>query len=281
MDKQNLNGRIAIVTGASRGIGRAIAERLASAGASVIVAARSIETSADGLAGTAQEVVKLIESRGGKAEALACDVESDTSRAALIDQVVANHGRIDILINNAGRAILEPVAEMRLSTLRAQAEQYLFAPLDLSLRAIEHMKRQGEGWIVNLGSHSALPITGPLESHRASETGLAYYGALKSAVHRFTIGFAIELIDDNIAVNAVAPVLAIATPGVTALGLVTAEMAPYFEPVEHIAEATLGLISKPPREQSGVIAFSYQYLDEIGRSTYSLDGKEIVQQRGA
>jgi NAD(P)-dependent dehydrogenase (short-subunit alcohol dehydrogenase family) len=280
MSDQNLNHRIAVVTGASRGIGRAIAERLASAGATVVIAARSIDASADGLPGTALEVVNLIKSRDGKADAIACDVENDASRAALIDQVIKKHGRIDILVNNAGRAVLEPVAEMKLVTMRAQAEQYVFAPLDLSLRAIEHMKQQGEGWIVNLGSHSAEPILGPLENHLQAETGLAYYGALKAAVHRFTIGFAIELLAHNIAVNAVAPVLAIATPGVAALGMVTPEMAPYFERIEHIAEAALALVSKPPREQTGVIAFSHKFLDEIGRSTRTLDGREILQQRG-
>jgi NAD(P)-dependent dehydrogenase (short-subunit alcohol dehydrogenase family) len=280
MSDQNLNHRIAVVTGASRGIGRAIAERLASAGATVVIAARSIDASADGLPGTALEVVNLIESRGGKADAIACDVENDASRAALIDQVIKKHGRIDILVNNAGRAVLEPVAEMKLVTMRAQAEQYVFAPLDLSLRAIEHMKQQGKGWIVNLGSHSAEPILGPLENHLQAETGLAYYGALKAAVHRFTIGFAIELLAHNIAVNAVAPVLAIATPGVAALGMVTPEMAPYFERIEHIAEAALALVSKSPREQTGVIAFSHKFLDEIGRSTRTLDGREVLQQRG-
>jgi NAD(P)-dependent dehydrogenase (short-subunit alcohol dehydrogenase family) len=280
MSDQNLNHRIAVVTGASRGIGRAIAERLASAGATVVIAARSIDASADGLPGTALEVVNLIESRGGKADAIACDVENDASRAALIDQVIKKHGRIDILVNNAGRAVLEPVAEMKLVTMRAQAEQYVFAPLDLSLRAIEHMKQQGKGWIVNLGSHSAEPILGPLENHLQAETGLAYYGALKAAVHRFTIGFAIELLAHNIAVNAVVPVLAIATPGVAALGMVTPEMAPYFERIEHIAEAALALVSKSPREQTGVIAFSQKFLDEIGRSTRTLDGREVLQQRG-
>jgi 3-oxoacyl-[acyl-carrier protein] reductase len=281
MSEQNLTGRVAVVTGSSRGIGRAIAERLAAAGATVVVAARSVTASAGALPGTAQEVVQLIEGRGGKAVAIGCDVESAESRAALIETVVEMLGRIDILVNNAGTSVLEPVDAMQLATMRSQAEQYFFAPLDLSLHAIKHMKNQGEGWIVNLGSHSALPIEGPLENHRQAENGLAFYGALKSGVHRFSIGFAIELMEHNIAVNVVAPVLAIATPGVTALGLVTPEMASYFEQVEHIAEATLALVRKKPLEQTGVVAFSYKYLDEIGRSTRSLDGREILQQRGA
>jgi len=88
------------------------------------------------------------------------------------------------------------------------------------------------------------------------------------------------LLAQNIAVNVVAPVMVIATPGVVAQGIVTPEVEPYLEPVEHIAEATLALVSKPPREQTGVIAFSFEYLDKIGRPTMSLDGSEVIKARG-
>lgn len=276
---EELAGRVAVVTGSSRGIGRAIAERLASAGATVVLAARSITVTTDGLAGTAQEGVSVIESRGGKAIAIACDIENAASREALIREVIERFGRIDILVNNAGRAVLESVAQMKLDTIHAQAEQYVFAPLHLSLLAIGHMKTQGKGWIVNLGSHSAEPVLPPLEEKLQTETGLAYYAALKTAVHRFSVGFAVELLADNIAVNVVAPVAAIATPGTEALGLVTPELAPYFEKIEHIAEATVALCVKPPREQTGVIAYSFQFLDEIGRSTWSLDGQDVIAVR--
>jgi NAD(P)-dependent dehydrogenase (short-subunit alcohol dehydrogenase family) len=278
---QELAGRVAVVTGASRGVGRAIAERLGAAGATVVLAARSITASVDGLAGAAQEVADAIIARGGKAAAVECDVESAESREALVRTVVERFGRLDILVNNAGRAVLEPVAEMKLATIRSQTEQYFIAPLHLSLLAAEPMKAQGEGWIVNLGSHGAEPIDPPYEDKLKAETGLACYGALKAGVHRFTQGFAIELLPHNIAVNAVAPVGAIATPGTEALGLVTPELAPYFEKIEHIAEATVALCVRPPREQTGVIAYSYPYLDKLGRSTRSLDGREVVEARGA
>jgi NAD(P)-dependent dehydrogenase (short-subunit alcohol dehydrogenase family) len=275
---EELEGRVAIVTGGSKGIGRAIAERLAAAGASVVIAARSIDAPADDLAGTAQEVVALIESRGGRAAAVACDVESEASRAALFAEVIARYGRIDILVNNAGRAVLEPASDYAQATIRSQTEQYLFAPLHLSMLAAEQMKAQGQGWIVNLGSTSAPPVTGSLEEN-APQNGLALYAALKSAVHRLSSGLAIEWLGDNIAVNVVAPVGAIATPGVHSLGIVTPEMAHHFEPIEHIAEATLALVSKPPREQSGVIAYSFEYLDQIGRSTMTLDGRAVHTER--
>ena len=76
-----------------------------------------------------------------------------------------------------------------------------------------------------------------------------------------------------------APVGAVLTPGVEALGVITEETMAYVEPVEHIAEATLALASAPPRTMTGKIAFSYIFLDEIGRSTHTLDGKSILQKR--
>ncbi len=101
-----LSNRVAIVTGGSKGIGAAIAQRLASAGATVVIAARSINATADDLPGTAADVIKTIESAGGKAVAIACDVENAESRAALVAEVMEQFGRIDILVNNAGRAVL-------------------------------------------------------------------------------------------------------------------------------------------------------------------------------
>jgi 3-oxoacyl-[acyl-carrier protein] reductase len=274
-----LAGRVAVVTGASRGIGRAIAERLASAGATVVLAARSIDASADGLDGTIGQAIAAIEARGGKAIGIACDVENDASRAALIAQTVERLGRIDILVNNAGRAALDPLDAMTMPVLRSQGEQYLMGPLDLILHAVPHMRRQGEGWIVNLGSSSAMPVLGYQEDEREMSPGHAFYGAVKAAVHRLTSGLAGELRSDNIAINVVAPVTAIATPGVTALGIVNEVSLKYFERVEHIAEATLALVSRAPQEQTGVIAFSHQYLDSIGRDTMSLDGREVVERR--
>ncbi len=100
-----LTGKTAIVTGASRGIGRGIAERLGSAGATVVLAARSLDQSQDGLSGTLQETAAAIEASGGKAIIIACDVESQQSRAALIAETIERTGRLDILVNNAGRAL--------------------------------------------------------------------------------------------------------------------------------------------------------------------------------
>lgn len=279
LNDRNLSGKVAIVTGASRGIGRAIALRLASAGATIVLAARSVEESVDGLPGTLMKTLADIEMAGGKATAIACDVVSAESRANLIGETVTRLGRVDILVNNAGRGSHERIGNMALADIHTQIEQYVIAPLDLIRHAIPHMTAAGQGWIVNLGSCSAFPVFGYREGDAEMPPGYALYGGIKAAVHRMSSGLATELRGVNIAVNVVAPVSAIVTPGVEALGLVTAELADQFEAPEHIAEACLALVSSPPREQTGLIAFSYRYLDQIGRSTRSLDGQRIIHAR--
>ena len=277
----DLKGKVAIVTGASRGIGRGIAERLGSAGATVIISARSLETSHDGLSGTLKETAAAIEAAGGKAIALACDVEDATSRANLIAETIARAGRLDILVNNAGRALHEPLESFTAAKTLSQVEQYLVAPYELCRLAVPHMRNQGAGWIVNLGSSTAHAPEGPPYDDYSTHGGAALYAALKSSIHRLSISLAAELLADNISVNVVAPVGAIMTPGVDALGVIKPGMEAYVEPVDHIAEAALALVSSAPKSLTGKIAFSWMYLDEIGRTTMSLDGKSVITKRGA
>jgi NAD(P)-dependent dehydrogenase (short-subunit alcohol dehydrogenase family) len=277
----DLKGKVAVVTGASRGIGRGIAERLGSAGATVVVSARSLAASHDGLAGTLQETCNAIEAAGGKAIAVACDVEDATSRANLIKEVIDRCGRIDILVNNAGRALHEPIESFTPEKTVSQVQQYLVAPYELARLAVPHMKKQGAGWIVNLGSSTAHAPEGPPYDDYSTHGGAALYAALKSSIHRLSISLAAELLASNISVNVVAPVGAIVTPGVDALGVIKPGMEAYVEPVDHIAEAALALVSHEPRSLTGKIAFSYMYLDEIGRTTMSLDGKSVITKRGA
>ena len=274
-----LAGKVAVVTGASRGIGKSIAERLGAAGATVVLAARSLDSTHDGLTGTLNQTAAAIEASGGKAIQIACDVEDEASRGNLIAETVRRAGRIDILVNNAGRALHESLESFTAAKTRSQVEQYLVAPFELARLAVPHMRKQGAGWIVNLGSSTAIPPQGPPYDDYATHGGAALYAALKASVHRLTINLAAELLASNISVNVVAPVGAILTPGVEALGVITEETKAYVEPVEHIAEATLALVSASPQTMTGKIAFSYMFQDEIGRSTHSLDGKAILQNR--
>jgi 3-oxoacyl-[acyl-carrier protein] reductase len=275
--KRSLDARVAIVTGASRGIGRASAQRLASAGATVVIAARSLTTS-HGATGTLAETADMIAAAGGQAISIVCDVEDAASRAQLVAETIARTGRLDILVNNAGQLIYEKLETFTPDKAMSLATQYLLAPFDLARLVLPQMRRRGAGWIINLGSFSAATPEPPYSIYTTSG-GAALYAALKAGVHRLTVSLAAELLADNISVNTVAPVAGILTPGVDILGIVKPGMEDSFEPVEHIAEATLALVEAEPRSLTGQTAFSYIYLDKILRSTWSLDGTRIFQIR--
>jgi 3-oxoacyl-[acyl-carrier protein] reductase len=108
---------------------------------------------------------------------------------------VSQLGRIDILVNNAGRAEMNAAFDLNLSNELSQAQQYLLGPLDLIINALPHMRRQGQGWIVNLGSSSAYPVMGYQDGDKLMSPGHAFYGALKAAVHRLTSGLSGELLE--------------------------------------------------------------------------------------
>lgn len=271
-----LEGKLIVVTGASRGIGRAIAERLAVAGAEIVAAARTL--GADGDRGSAEETAALIRSRGGKATAMRVDMEDGASRAALIKGVIDRFGRIDVLINNAGTAAYIKTDEMPLATAESQIATYFTGPWHLSSLVLPHMKAAGQGRILNIGSCAVLPPTLPYEDYNAARGNETLYAACKAASHRLAEGLAAEVHEHNIAVNVVAPVGAIYTPGLASLGLgITPDM-PIFEPIEDIAEAALHMLEQP-LGYTGQVEYSYQFLDRIGRSTRSLDGASVLTER--
>ncbi len=274
-----LAGRTALVTGGSRGIGKSIAERLGSAGATVIVAARSV-THSTRFKGTVRETCGLIESRGGHAIAMPLDLEDAASRRALIAESIARVGRLDILVNNAGTANYKKTDAMPLEEALAQVQTYFLGPWDLCHHVLPHMKANGRGWIINVGSCAAQPPTLPYAEYNAQRGDETLYATLKAAIHRFSTGLAAEVQQHNISVNVVAPVLAIFTPGIESLGWGLTADHEIMEAPEHIAEAALDLLCHEPKDHTGNIAYSYQYLDAIRRSTMSLDGTRVIQQRG-
>src|SRR5215469_5280637 len=148
-NKRSLAGKVALVTGASRGIGRAIAQRLAAGGAAVVATARSLDQ-AKAEPGTLMETVALIETNGGRAIALAADIERAEDREALIPRAVQAAGALDILVNNAGYADYAKVENMTDATFERTITHYLGAPFVLSRAAIPYMRARGAGWIVNV-----------------------------------------------------------------------------------------------------------------------------------
>lgn len=272
----NLSGKIALVTGASRGIGRAIAQRLAAAGATVVVTARSVEKAAVGrrfeteqvVAGTLAETVSLIEAAGGRAIAVGADLEDLQQCKDLVPRAVEAAGGLDILVNNAGFADYARIDAMSLETFDRTVQHYLRAPFLLAQAAIPTMKTRGAGWIVNIGSVTSMPVQRPFPDYQKAG-GDTIYAAIKSALNRFTQGLAAELVDSNIAVNLVGPSTAIRTPG--ASDLIPSEYPT--EDVEYLAETVLHMSYLPAAERTGFLAFSMHFPWAHNIQVMSLNGK--------
>lgn len=273
-----LCGRTALVTGSSRGIGRAIAQRLAAEGATVVVTARSWSPSSSirsgagtVLPGSIGETIALIEAAGGRAIGVTADLEDLTQRDGLIDEVVARTGRVDILVNNAGFADYAPLADMSLETFDRTTEHYLRTPFVLTKAAVPYMRKQGGGWIVNIGSVTGLAPVRPYRDYNKT-SGDVVYASCKAALHRFTQGVAAELLDDDIAVNCVGPSTAVRTPGAAQL---IPDSFPT-EPVEYLAETVLAMCHRPAAERTGLVAFSLHYPWSQALRVYSLDGRSVL-----
>jgi citronellol/citronellal dehydrogenase len=266
-----LSGRVALVTGASRGIGAAIAQRLAAEGASVAVAARSVDAHPH-LQGTLRETVAAIEAIRGRAVAIACDLGDASARAELVDAVHAQLGPIDLLVNNAAAAFYIPFESVTEKRFRVAFEINVRAPWDLAQRVVPDMKARGGGVIVNLSSASAAHPSGPPYDPFYRSGGATLYGASKAALDRISTGLAGELFEHRVFVNSLSPVAAVLTPGVLALGVVPDAWRESAEPVELLAEATLALCEPRDPPITGRVLLSKPLLDELGRAARTLDG---------
>ena len=193
---QELAGRVALVTGAGRNIGRAIALALADAGAAVVINARSNLREAEAVAGE-------IERAGGKAFAVTADVVDAAAVQKMVDAAAARFGRIDILVNNAAVRAEQPLETMTLADWRAVTAIILDGAFNCVKACLPHLKRSGAGAIVNIGG---------LSSH----TGAArrpHVVTAKAGLLGFTRALAHELAADKIRVNTVTPgVMAQARP---------------------------------------------------------------------
>jgi 3-oxoacyl-[acyl-carrier protein] reductase len=270
-----LTGKTALVTGSSRGIGRAIAQRLAAEGATVAVTARACQPSqstragvASLIPGTIDETIALIEKAGGSAFGLTADLEDGAARAGLVDAVLDRTGRIDILVNNAGFADYSVIEDMSLETFDRTVEHYLRTPFVVTKAAVPHMRKRGGGWIVNIGSVTGVAPVRPYREYNKT-SGDVVYASCKAALHRFSQGVAAELLDANIAVNCVGPSTAVRTPGASALIPETF----FTEPVEYLAETVLAMCHLPAAERTGLVAFSLHYPWSQQLPVHSLDGK--------
>src|SRR6202453_3822715 len=184
---KKLEGKIALITGGSRGIGAAIAKRLGADGAKVAI---TYTKGAD----AAVAVVKAIERAGGKAIAIQADAADADAGKAAVEKTVATYGRLDVLVNNAGTAIPKPFEESTLEELDRVIDLNLRGVFVATQAALKHIG--GGGRIIMIGS---------CVGERNMTPGLAAYGATKGAVKMFTQGLSREVGNRGITVNNVQP----------------------------------------------------------------------------
>ena len=245
-------GKVAIVTGASRGIGKAIALGLAREGAKVVVAARSETAPSESLPGTIHETVAEIEKLGGKALAVRCDVTDEASIAALVEITLARFGRIDVLVNNAAIDFPFPAREMPLKRWDIVMKVNVTGPFLCAKAVLPTMIAQGGGSIVNITSNAG--------AERGSGTVgySAVYGASKAALDRFTWALAAEEGRHNIAVNALKPWGVVSTEGMR-LWVPEEERVGWKSPASMVACA-LFLAKQDASGVTGCVAFDDEYI---------------------
>ena len=261
-----LDGKVALVTGASRGIGQAIAELFAEEGARVACMARTIEEGDHRLfAGSLQSTVARIQDAGGEAVAVACDVSEYENCAAAVAQVRDALGPIDVLINNAALTYFVPIAQFPISKWHRSLAVNFNAPFYLSQLALQDMIPRKSGAIVNISSGAAIgPGRGPYKDPQRRGPGGTLYGAEKAALERFTQGLASEVYDQDISVTCFSPSQIVPTPGVVHHKLMEDPNDPNAEPPLTMARAALLLATEPLDKVTGRVTYSQEILKEFG-----------------
>ena len=260
-----LADKVAVITGASRGIGAAIAYRYAQAGARVVVSAR---TEADGdhvLAGGINTVADTINRAGGRAIAVRTDLALADHRDNLIETTEANFGPVDILVNNGAVTYYAPVQDFSEKRYHLMMEVQVYAAFHLSQLVLPSMIERQTGRIVNVSSHAAIH-----PAKDAGGRGGTVYGMCKAALERFSTGLAAEVYNDQIGVNVISPGL-VATPGAVYHNLINEQSKHRVTPVEHMAEACFFLVTGNPRDRTGMVTYATDIMAE-----HELDAADLL-----
>jgi NAD(P)-dependent dehydrogenase (short-subunit alcohol dehydrogenase family) len=240
-----LDGKVVVVTGASRGIGADVARLFAAEGGRVVCAARTVQEGQHPLAGSLEQTVGAIREAGGEAHAVGANIAEPPECERLIREARQRYGPIDVLINNAALTY--------------------YVPFILSQLVLGDMVPRRTGAIVNISSGSAIgPGRGPYPDPAVGARGGTCYGAEKAALERFTQGLASEVFQYGVSVTSVAPSQVVPTPGTVYHRLVSGLDDPRGEPPILMARAALLLATEPAERVSGRVTYSQQILREFG-----------------
>jgi NAD(P)-dependent dehydrogenase (short-subunit alcohol dehydrogenase family) len=269
-----LDGKVALITGASRGIGAAVAARFSAEGARVGLVARTLDKHPQ-LGGSLNETVARCRSHGATAELMVADLGDPEEWSRVVPTVSELlGGPIDVLVNDAAASIYRPIASYQPIDMRQTFEVNVIAPLGLIQAVLPGMIDRKAGWVINLGSATAeydqgtagvAPPPGGLSST------LAVYAASKAALNRLNFSLAQELRGTGVRVNSIAPRSAVFTEA-TGLAFGGKPDPKFLEPIEAMTEAVL-LLARCPEDMTGGTFRSLALLEATGTKVMSLDGK--------
>ena len=246
---------VAVVTGASRGIGKAIALRLANEGCAVACMARTLKEGDVALAGSLESTVNQIVDAGGKAMPVVTDLASaDFDAAGVIEQVTNNFGPVDYLVNNAAAAFYNTYIDIAAKRIDISYRVNVRSPWLLAQAVLPGMVERGSGSVLNVSSATSLMPEGPPFSPSPQINGATAYGGSKAWLERATLGAAAELYGSGVSLNTLAPDYSVATEGATALVDLGGHP---IEPLETIVEAAWALLTGDPNQVTGQICLLY------------------------
>ncbi|BCO56247.1 short chain dehydrogenase [Mycobacterium intracellulare] len=258
-DSRTLKHRVVVVTGASRGIGAAVAVRAAADGAAVALLAKT-QTPNPKIAGTLGETADAVQRAGGRALPLTCDVRDAAAVAAAVEAVADAFGGIDVVINNAGALDLRPTAQLPPKSLRRLLEVNVEGPFAIVQAALPYLRRSGNAHVVN--------VAPPLNMDPRWVGAHVGHTVGKYAESLLTLGWAEEFASVPIAVNSLWPATTIASTGMmVAMGEETVRAQARSPQI--MAEAVHALVTRPAAACSGHFYTDEEILREEGRADLS------------